>query len=148
MYETQLFAGWGDMDFNAHMRNTAFLDKSATVRMMFFAENGFTMPEFARRRFGPIVRKDVIEYFREVHLLESIRVTLQIAGMSDDGSRFQMRNEFWRANDQLAAKVESVGGWLDLQQRKLMTPPPELLEAMHGLTRTADFREMKSSIKG
>jgi acyl-CoA thioester hydrolase len=30
MYEKKLLAGWGDMDFNAHMRNTAYLDKSAT----------------------------------------------------------------------------------------------------------------------
>jgi acyl-CoA thioester hydrolase len=33
-----MIAGWGDMDFNAHMKNTAFLDKSADVRMMFFSE--------------------------------------------------------------------------------------------------------------
>lgn len=26
---------WGDMDFNAHMRNTAYLDISADVRMMY-----------------------------------------------------------------------------------------------------------------
>ena len=36
MFEKRLVAGWGDMDFNSHMRNTAFLDKSADVRMMFF----------------------------------------------------------------------------------------------------------------
>lgn len=30
MYEQTLHAGWGDMDFNAHMRNTAFLDKCVT----------------------------------------------------------------------------------------------------------------------
>ena len=43
MYSKQVLAGWGDMDFNSHMRNTAFLDKAADVRMMFFAENGFPM---------------------------------------------------------------------------------------------------------
>ena len=29
MYSKTLFAGWGDMDFNSHMKNTAFLDKAA-----------------------------------------------------------------------------------------------------------------------
>ena len=29
MYSKILLAGWADMDFNSHMRNTAFLDKSA-----------------------------------------------------------------------------------------------------------------------
>ncbi len=43
MYTKTLYAGWADMDFTAHMRNTAYLDKSADVRMMFFAENGHTV---------------------------------------------------------------------------------------------------------
>jgi len=33
MFERQMLSGWGDMDFNSHMRNTAYLDKSADVRM-------------------------------------------------------------------------------------------------------------------
>ena len=55
VFEKLLFAGWGDMDFNSHMRNTAFLDKSADVRMMFFAENGFPTSEFMRRSLGPVI---------------------------------------------------------------------------------------------
>lgn len=43
MYEKTLIAGWGDMDFNSHMRNSAYLDKSADVRMMYFADRGFPM---------------------------------------------------------------------------------------------------------
>jgi len=66
MFSKPLFASWGDMDFNAHMRNTAFLDKAADVRMMFFAENGFPMSEFLRLRLGPVVMKDEVEYRREV----------------------------------------------------------------------------------
>ena len=74
MFEKQLVAGWGDMDFNSHMRNTAFLDKSADVRMMFFSENGFPMEEFIRRKIGPVIRRDEIEYFKEVRLLEEVRM--------------------------------------------------------------------------
>ena len=43
MYCKSFIAGWGDMDANAHMRNTAFLDRAADVRMMFFADHGFGM---------------------------------------------------------------------------------------------------------
>lgn len=66
MYSKTLFAGWGDMDFNSHMKNTAFLDKSADVRMMFFAENGFPMAEFSRLKIGPVIMKDEVEYQKEV----------------------------------------------------------------------------------
>ncbi len=146
MYEKTLFAGWGDMDFNSHMRNTAFLDKSADVRMMFFADNGFPMAEFMRRKLGPVVMKDEIEYFREIGLLASARVTLAVAGLADDGSRFSMRNEFFRDDGQCAARVTSSGGWLDLVARKLVAPPEALLRALQVLARTSDFRSLPSSV--
>ncbi len=147
MFEKRLIAGWGDMDFNSHMRNTGFLDKSADVRMMFFSENGFPMDEFIRRKIGPVVMKDEIEYFKEVQLLEELRVTLALAGIADDGSRFLMRNEFWRGDGKLAARVSSAGGWLDLSIRKLVAPPPALLATLHSLARSEDFHILSSSIK-
>ena len=112
MFEKMLMSGWGDMDFNAHMLNTAFLDMAADVRLMFFAEHGFPVTEFSRRRIGPVLRKDEIEYFREVHLLEPIRVSLMAVALADDGSRFILRNEFWRQDEQLAATVTSTGSVL------------------------------------
>ena len=147
MFEKTLFAGWGDMDFNAHMRNTAFLDKSADIRMMFFAEHGFPMEEFVRRKVGPVIMKDEVEYFKEFRLLEPMRVTLAAAGLSEDGSRFLIRNEFWREDGKLAARVTSSGGWLDLSTRKLVVPPEALLAAMRSLSQTDDFQVLSSSIK-
>lgn len=61
MYEKKIYAGWGDMDSNSHMRNTAYLDKSGDIRMMFFTENGFSFKEMIAMRFGPVVMKDEIE---------------------------------------------------------------------------------------
>ncbi len=147
MFEKILFAGWGDMDTNAHLRNTAFLDKSADIRMLFFAENGFPVEEFARQKLGPVVMKDEVEYFKEIRLLESIRVTFALAGHSDDGSRFIVRNELWRQDGKLAARVTSTGGWLDLSSRKLMIPPEPLLAAMRSLVQTDDFQTLPSSMK-
>ena len=139
MFVRRLRAGWGDVDFNAHMRNTAYLDKSADVRMMFFSENGFSMAEFVRLRIGPVVMKDEIEYFKEVGLLEEVDVGLALAGLSDDGSRFRLRNEFLRTDGKLCARVTSLGGWLDLVARRLVSPPEKLLAVLKTLPRTEDF---------
>ncbi|MEQ1913110.1 MAG: thioesterase family protein [Vicinamibacterales bacterium] len=143
MFEKRMLATWGDMDFNAHMRNTAFLDKSADLRFMFFAEHGLPIEEFLRLGIGPVVRKDEIEYFRELRLLEEIRVTIAAAGLSEDAARFIIRNEFWRADGALAARVTSAGGWLDLELRKLVVPPETLQTALRQLTRTDDFQVLK-----
>lgn len=143
-YEKTLVAGWGDMDFNAHMRNTAYLDKSADVRMMYFADNGFPMAEFVRLKLGPVVMRDEVEYFREVNLLEEITVTLSMAGLSEDASRMLLRNEFHRKGV-LAARVTSTVGWLDLLNRKLVCPPPNLAQPLRDLARTDDFKVLPGS---
>jgi len=147
MYEKDFTAGWGDMDFNSHMRNTAYLDKSADIRMMFFSENGFPMTELVRLRIGPVILKDEIEYFKEVRLLEILKVNIIQAGLAEDGSRFLICNEFYRADGKLAARVTSAGGWLDLSARKLIVPPDALLQALRSLPKTGDFQVLPSSIK-
>jgi len=148
MVEQSTWAGWGDMDFNGHMRNTAYLDKSADVRMQFFSEHGFAMQEFSRRRLGPVILRDEIEYRREVGLLETIRVTLQLSGLSEDGGRWSMCNEFYLGDGALSARVISFGAWLDLSTRRLTAPPEDLLAALKLLPRSADFRSLASSARG
>jgi acyl-CoA thioester hydrolase len=135
------------MDFNSHMRNTAFLDKSADVRMMFFSENGFPMGEFLRLRLGPVIMKDEVEYRKEVSLLQEITVTLAIAAHSEDGSRFLLRNEIFRLDGVLCARVTSAGGWLDHTLRKLVAPPEGLHAAMKSLPKTSDFTVLPSSVR-
>ena len=135
------------MDFNAHMSNRAYLDICPDVRLTFFAEHGFPTREFERLRLGPVVRRDTLEYFRELHLLESFTVNLSIAGLSADGSRFRLRNEFLRQDGVLTARVTSEGGWLNLDTRKLCPAPPELLRVLASMDRSADYEELASSLQ-
>jgi acyl-CoA thioester hydrolase len=135
------------MDFNSHMRNTAYLDKTADVRQMFLAEHGFPVEEFFRLRIGPVIMKDEVEYFKEVRLLQEITVTYALAGQASDGSRFLIRHEIFRPDGNLSARVTSAGGWLNLVERKLVVPPDALLSAMNALEKTGDFTVLPSSIK-
>lgn len=139
--------GWGHLDSNSHMANTAYLDVCVDVRFMFFASKGFSPKDFERLRFGPVVQRDEVEYFRELLLLEPFTVNLALAGMSGDASRFRIRNEFFRVDGKTAARVTTQGGWLNLELRKLTAPPPELVDVFSSLTRTEDFQEMDSSVR-
>jgi acyl-CoA thioester hydrolase len=147
LYTKTLYAGWADMDFNSHMRNTAYLDKVADVRQMFLIEHGFPMEEFVRLNIGPVVMKDEVEYFKEVGLQQEITVTFALAGLASDGSRFLFRHEIFRPDGQLSARVTSVGGWLNLVERRLVVPPPTLQSAMNMLEKTSDFLVLPSSMK-
>ncbi len=147
IFEKTFHVGWAHVDFNGHLGNTSYMDLAVDVRMFYFAENGFSIQEFQRQRFGPVILKDEIEYFREFHLLDKIRITFQGAGLSDDASRFKIRNEFFREDGKLAARLNTIGGWLDLDKRKLIAPPESLADAMRNLVRTDDFEVFPSSIK-
>lgn len=141
-YAKEFFAGWGAMDLNGHMANTAYLDLAADVRMAFFAEHGFPPSELRRIAVGPVMKKDELEYFREVGLHESVTVTYAVLAMSADGSRFVVENEFWTARGEKAAIVRSTGAWLDLRARKLVPPPPELFAAFVQAPRAPGFVEL------
>ena len=144
-YAKEFLAGWGAMDFNGHLANTAYLDLAADVRMAFFAEHGFPPSEFRRLGLGPVMRKDEMEYYREVGLHELVTVTYATLAMSADGARFVVENELWTPGGERAATVRSTGGWLDLRARKLVAPPAALLAVFRQVPRASGFVELPTS---
>ena len=141
-YVKEFLAGWGTMDFNSHMANTAYLDLAADVRMTFFAEHGFPPSEFRRRGLGPVIRRDELEYFREFGLHDPVKVNYTMIAMTADGGKFVLENQFWTPDGELGATVRSTGGWLDLRARKLVAPPVELAAALAQVPRAPDFKEL------
>lgn len=147
VFSIKMRARWADMDQNAHLANSAFLDMAVDVRMTYFSQQGFAASEFARRRFGPVVRRDEVDYLREVHLLEDLTVTLELAGLAENGSRFRLANDFYKADGKPCARLRTEGGWLDLGERRLICPPADVLEALDRLTRTTDFEVLPPSVR-
>jgi len=148
VFKKSFHVRWGDTDANAHMRNTAYLDMAADVRMMYFQDCGFSEPEFKGLRLGPIAMKDQLEYYREMKMLEPMDVTLELAGISEDGSRFHFRNTFYRRDGAMAAQVTSECGWLNLDLRRLAAPPEPLRMALIAISKTSDFKTLPSRVTG
>ena len=147
IFETQFKVGWRDVDPNGHVANMVYLEYAVDARIAFFASQGFPPINFLRMGFGPVIKNDFVEYFREVMMLEEIRVTVENGGHSEDGSRFRVINNIYKADGVHAARVTSIGGWLSMKDRKLMAPPEELKQAWLTLSRTDDFEELRSSIR-
>ena len=147
IFERQFTVGWRDVDVNGHVANMTYLQYAVDTRISYFASRGFTPASFMQHAVGPVVKTDFVEYFREVMMLEELRVTMENGGHSDDLSRFRVINMIYRADGELAARVVTIGGWLNLKARKLMEPPDEIRDAWLALTRTEDFEELKSSLR-
>ncbi len=147
-YAKEFRAGWGTMDFNGHLANTAYLNLAADVRLAFFAEHGFPPSEFRRLALGPVMRKEELEYFHEVGLHDMVTVTYAVLAMSRDGARFVLENEIWSAAGERAATVKSTGGWLDLRARKLVAPPAGLLAVFQQVPHSPAFIELPQARGG
>ena len=147
MFEKTFQVGWRDVDPNGHVANMVYLEYAVDTRIAFFASQSFPPSNFLKYGFGPVIKSDFVEYFREVIMLAEIRVTMENGGHSDDFSRFRVINSVYRADGEMAARVTSIGGWLNLRERKLMEPPDEIKKAWLSLSRTDDFEGLKSSVK-
>ena len=53
--------------------------------------------------------------------------------MSDDASKWTIHHEIFNQKGEKAAHVTVLGAWLDLNKRKLTTPPKELAKAFYDL---------------
>ncbi|HMQ05141.1 MAG TPA: acyl-CoA thioesterase [Pyrinomonadaceae bacterium] len=147
VFERKFTIGWRDVDPNGHVANMVYLDFAVDTRIAFFDANGFPPSSFVSQGFGPVIKTDVIDYFREVMMLETITVTMENGGFAEDGSRFRVINCVYKANGELAVRVASVGGWLNLRERRLMEPPEAVKNAWSTLARSDDFEVLGSSLR-
>ena len=147
IFERWFEVGWRHVDPNGHVANMTYLEYSVDTRIAYFAANSFRPTNFLELGFGPVIKNDFVEYFREAVMLERLRVTIENGGNSQDFSRFRVVNAIHKADGELAARVISTGGWLDLRERKLIEPPDAIKSAWRALSKTVDFQELPSSIK-
>lgn len=147
VFERSFTVGWRDVDPNGHVANMVYLEYAVDTRIAFFDQCGFPPSNFLSHGFGPVIKSDTTEYFREALMLDELRVTMENGGFAEDGSRFRVINSIYKADGELAARVTSIGGWLSLKERRLIEAPPVIKDAWAKLSRTEDFEELRSSIK-
>ncbi|UVE19119.1 thioesterase family protein [Pseudomonas sp. LS44] len=130
---------WADLDANAHVKNSRYLDYASQARFLFLAEFGFTPQAFAEAKMGPVVFEDRLQYRKELRLLQKFGVRLWVGGLKEDGSKFIMVNDVVNERGELCARVISHGAWFSLESRKVIAPPQALKAAMEDAPRSEDF---------
>ena len=124
---------WADMDANGHLRHSAYADFAADQRVRFLASVGYDLAAFTQLRIGPILFREDSRYLKEIRLGETLRVEGRLLTMTDDGSRWTIEHTLYKEDGRPAATVTVDGAWLDLDRRKLATPPAALVAAMRTL---------------
>lgn len=141
-YAKTYTAIWADMDPNGHMRHSAYTDYAAHTRLEYLSDAGFTMAYFAEHQLGPILFREDTRFLREVRLGEAITVSSELAGLSEDGSRWRIVHTIRKPDGVVAATVTVDGAWLDLQRRKLTVPTAELTTTMARAARHESYQDI------
>ena len=135
---------WSDLDGNSHMKNTSYLEYASQTRMSYFFDMGFPPKKMMEMGIGPVATRDEIFYLKEIQLMESFQVSLVLDGLSADGSRMRLINNFINDRGQLFSKVVSDGVWFNLSARRIASPPDRIKDLMLKLPRSVSFSLIES----
>ena len=140
MYTKEFEIRWSDVDANRHLRNSAYIDYMSHTRMSFMMENGLDQRQLVEHNLGPVAFYEHIYYFREVFPGKPVKVSLQLKGISEDGMYFQFLHNFYDEKGKNFARCEMMGGWIDMEARKLTGLPKELLHKFNTFEKSEDFK--------
>lgn len=141
-FEVNFNTKWSDFDPNRHMRHTAYNDYAAEVRVRYFQEHGLSINEFAKLNIGPILFKEETTFLKEIHIGENITVKMELEGISKGLERWKFKHQIYNKNNILSAEIKVYGAWIDLEKRKLTTPPEKFISIFQDLPKTENFREI------
>lgn len=136
---------WADMDPNRHMRHSVYNDYAAQTRVAMFQEYGLPINKISKLGLGPILFREETKFLKEIGLSEKITVSCQLVSMRKDGSRWTFLHQIFKENGKKAAEITVDGAWLNLETRKLGTPPDQMRAVIHRFPRTDDFSWMPVS---
>ena len=130
---------WANFDPNGHMRHTAYNDYAAEVRVMFLQENGFDLNYLQEIKLGPILFREETKFLKEIKMGTNITVDLELLALSKDGRKFSFLHHIYNDGNQLSATISIDGAWLDLEKRKLKSPPESIIKSMNKLHKPDHF---------
>ena len=142
MYLKEFEVRWNDLDANRHLANSSYINFMSHTRLSYMMENGFGQNSMVTNNIGPVVFYEHMFYFREVFPGKPIRVSLQLKGISKNGMYFEFQHNFYNHEGENMARCNMMGGWIDLQTRKLRDLPNKLFIALNELEKTGDFKNL------
>lgn len=113
---------WADIDANRHLRHSAYYDYGASLRMMFFSENGLSTQKLEELQTGPILFREEALFKREIRLEDQVTVDVALVCATGNYSRWSFRHTMTKADGSVAAIINIDAAWIDLVKRKLTTP--------------------------
>lgn len=135
---------WNDLDANRHLANTSFAAFASNTRMALLSDIGFGHAFLEKHQLGPVLFHEKMYYFKEFGPEETVRVSLELAGLSPDGRFFEFVHNYFNAEGVNKARSLVMGAWMDLRTRKLTPLEKEPLAFYDAVPKAQNFRVLTS----
>ncbi|MDR1876320.1 MAG: thioesterase family protein [Flavobacteriaceae bacterium] len=125
---------WSDVDANRHVGNSSYMNYCSQTRMSFLNSRGFGINHLVKWGVIPVILKEEFIFYRELHVDQTVYVTLELTAISEDGNIFEFTHKIYDSEGIHHSTSYAKGVWIDMIQRKRITPPEELKEALLAVT--------------
>ena len=130
---------WSDLDPNFHLRHSVYYDWGALCRMQYLDAAGVTIEVMQRLGIGPILFREECTFRREIKMGDEVFINLRLLRSRKDFSRWSFQHQITKNGEELAAVLQVDGAWMDMRQRKLATPPPEVFGVFENMEKSDSF---------
>ncbi|WP_433468167.1 acyl-CoA thioesterase [Spirillospora sp. CA-142024] len=110
-----------ELDTQGHLNGAVYHQYGDHARWECLRAAGISVDELIATGVGPVTLENTIRYHRELHAGDDVDITCAFDW--GEGKTFRMRQELRRTDGALAAEITSLGGLLDLKERRLVPDP-------------------------
>ncbi|MGW5605547.1 acyl-CoA thioesterase [Streptomyces sp. NPDC003753] len=119
-----------ETDALGHLNQSVYLQYAEHARWCVLQEAGVGQSELLSKGVGPVVLETAIRYQRELRAGEEVDVTCAFEWGA--GKTFRVVQTIRKADGTVSADIASVGGLLDLRERRLVADPQGYFRALAG----------------
>ncbi|POX47449.1 thioesterase family protein [Streptomyces sp. Ru72] len=119
-----------ETDALGHLNQSVYLQYAEHARWCALQEAGVGQSELLSKGVGPVVLETTIRYLRELRAGDEVEVTCAFEWAG--GKTFRIAQAIRKTDGTVSAEIASVGGLLDLEERRLVADPQGCFRALAG----------------
>ncbi|MFG2375158.1 acyl-CoA thioesterase [Streptomyces sp. NPDC048504] len=117
-----------ETDSLGHLNQSVYLQYAEHARWALLQAAGVGQAELLGQGVAPVVLETTIRYLRELRAGEDVEVSCVFEW--GEGKTFRVLQTITKTDGTVSAEAASVGGLLDLEQRKLVAQPQEFFRKL------------------